>query len=226
MNPPKDDLFAVLDESLTSLREGDVVVISSKVVAINEGRCVTESDFDSTKHNQEKADVIIPRSNWNSPLTIINNVMVGNSGVDRSNSNGYVTMLPAEPFVSAREIYNFLIKKFALKNLGVIIADSHSVPCRYGAMGVAISFWGIHPLQNHIGKEDLFGRKIKVERSNLVDGITAGATVVMGEVAECMPVVIVRDVPNVEFVDADCKDELFCSFEDDVFNVLYERFLS
>jgi coenzyme F420-0:L-glutamate ligase/coenzyme F420-1:gamma-L-glutamate ligase len=225
MQPPQDDLFSVLDESLTDVRKGDVVVVTSKVVAIHEGRCVKAEDFDKDTYIKEAAQLIIPRSYWGTPLTITNNMFVSSSGVDQSNSGGYYTLLPKEPFLSAQKIQEYLVQRFGTAKIGVIVTDSHSVPCRYGAIVGAISWWGFEPLLNHIGREDLFGRKIEHERSNLVDGIAAGAGVVMGEVNECTPVVIARGVPGVTFTDADTKDTLFCPPGDDTMRVLYERFL-
>jgi len=226
LQPPQDDLFAVLDETLSDLRPTDVLLVSSKVVAIHEGRCVSVDEFDLAKHIANEADVVIKRDNWSSPLTIINHVMVGRAGVDRSNSNGYITMLPQNPFKSAQAIYQHVKARLGFSQFGVIITDSHSVPCRYGAVGGAIGFWGIKPLVSHIGKPDLFGRKIKVERTNMVDGIAAGANLVMGEVAECTPLVIARDVPNIRFEEGLLRDELFCPFADDVMRVLYKDFLT
>ncbi|MCA9354628.1 MAG: coenzyme F420-0:L-glutamate ligase [Candidatus Kaiserbacteria bacterium] len=226
LQPPKDDLFSVLDESLTDVQEGDVVCVSSKVVAINEGRCVAKEVFDKEAHIAAEAQVMIPRPYWHAPLTITNNVFVSSAGVDQSNSDGYYTLLPQDPFVSAEAVYTYLKKRFNLKNIGVIITDSRSEPCRFGAVGAAIGFWGVSPLHDHIGREDLFGRKIRVERSNIVDGIAAAAVVVMGEVDECTPVAIVRAVPDLRFAEGNQRDQLFCPFAEDTFRVLYEDFLT
>ena len=76
-----------------------------------------------------------------------------------------------------------------------------------------------------MGKEDLFGRKIQIERSNIVDGLSAGAIVVMGEVAESTPIVIARSVPNLKFIHGNQKERLFCPLEKDTFRVLYEDIL-
>ncbi|MCA9361744.1 coenzyme F420-0:L-glutamate ligase [Candidatus Kaiserbacteria bacterium] len=226
LQPPKDDLLAVLDVSLTDLQAGDVLVVSSKVLAIHEGRCVPGGEYDVAAHIAREADVVIPRPDRPSPLTLINHTIVGGAGVDRSNSNGYVTLLPRDPFLSARRIYEYTTKRFGTTELGVIITDSHSVPCRYGAQGVAIGWWGFQPLVDHVNKADLFGRKIQYERSNLADGVAAGAVVVMGEVAECTPLVIARNVPNLLFTTENTKDKLFCPPEDDIMKVLYKDFLT
>lgn len=223
--PPQDDLFAIITESLPVLHEGDIVVVSSKVVAIHEGRCVKKDEFDKEAFIQKEAELIIPRNYWKRPLTVSRHAFVSGAGIDESNGNGYYILLPKEVFASAKWIWESLCTSYCLKNLGVIVSDSASAPFRFGATGVALGWWGIEPLQNHIGRTDLFGREIQYERSNLVDGIAAGATVVGGEVDEATPIVIARGVPRVTYVDGDTRGQLLAPFAEDTFRVLYEQWL-
>jgi len=224
MLPPHDDLFSVLDEYLSGVQTGDVIVISSKVVAIGEGRCVPAKDFDREEYMKKTADIVIPRTNWPS-VAVINHAMLGSAGADRSNSGDYYTLLPEEPTESAKTIHSYLCQRFNLEEVGVIISDSRSQFFRYGAVGCAIGFWGFHPIENHIGKDDLFGSKIKIEKTNLVDGIASGTNVLMGEVAESTPLIIVRGVPNLRFAEGDFRTELFCEFKDDLFVDFYKKYL-
>ncbi len=226
MNPPQDDLFDVLDKALFDVQEGDIVAVSSKVVAIHEGNCVPVDSIDKKELVAKEAELCIPRTYWSSPLTIKHSAFIGTAGIDESNADGHYVLLPKDPFASAKSIHDYLTKRFAIKNIGVVITDSHSSPLRRGATGVAIGFWGFHPTINHVGKPDLFGREFRIEVSNIADALAAGAGLVMGETDECQPVVIIRDTPSVTFVDAHTKDELFVSFADDTLRVLYEDFLS
>jgi len=226
MQPPQDDLFSVLDEYLTDVQEGDVIAISSKIVAIDEGSCLLTEGTDKTKLVVEEADLIIPRSYWPSPLTIIKGAFIGTSGIDESNANEHYVLLPKDPFVSAQTLYAYLKERHGVEHIGVIITDSHSTPLRRGATGIAIGWWGFKPTINHVGEEDLFGRELKIEVTNLVDGLAAGANVVMGETDECQPVTIIRNTPNLTFTEENTKDDLLVSFEEDTFRVLYEKFLT
>ena len=226
LQPPKDNLFLVLDESLLEVKEGDVVVVSSKVVSIHEGNCVLASGTDKKSLIAKEAQFSIPRPYWPSPLTVAHNAFIGTAGIDESNANGHYVLLPENPFLSAKYIYDYLIDRFNLQNIGVVISDSHSSPLRRGAMGVAIGWWGFAPTINHVGKPDLFGREFKIEVSNIADAIAAGAGLVMGETDECQPVVIVKEIPNLTFLEGNTKDELFVSPKDDTFRVLYEDFLT
>jgi F420-0:gamma-glutamyl ligase len=224
--PPQDDLFSVLDEALDGLEEGDIVAVSSKVVAIHEGNCLPAEGIDKKELVTKEAELCIPRTYWSSPLTIKHSAFIGTAGIDESNADGHYILLPKDPFVSAKNIYDYLTQRFAIKKIGVVITDSHSSPLRRGAAGVSIGWWGFKPTINHVGKPDLFGREFRIEVSNIADALAAGAGLVMGETDECQPVVIIRNTPNVTFVDADTKDELFVKFEDDTFRVLYEDFLT
>lgn len=223
--PPQDDLYQVLKESLPPLREGDVVSVTSKVVSIHEGRCVPKSAVAKEVLVREEVDMLIPRSYMTKPLSIKQHAFIGSGGIDESNGGEHYVLLPSDPFASAARLHQFFREHFGVAEIGVIITDSASQPFRLGATGKAISWWGIEPLLNHIGRIDLFGRAIRHERSNLVDGLAAAATVVSGEVDESIPVVILRDVPGLIFTEENTEKKLFVSPEEDIFRVLYERFL-
>ncbi len=224
--PPKDDLGVALDEVELPLKSGDIIVLSSKVVAIHEGNCVPVGEVDKKQLVAEEAEVSIERTYWPSPLTIKHNAFIGNAGVDESNGDGYYITLPDNPFVSAKEWYEYFVKRSGRKDIGVVIVDSHSTPLRRGALGIAIGWWGFEPTVSHVGKPDLFGRPFKVEVTNIVDAIAAGATLAMGETNESTPLVVVRDTPNLTFTETLTKDELFVKPEQDTFRVLYDRFLT
>ncbi len=225
LQPPQDDLFRVLDEYLHDVKDGDIIAVSSKVVSIHEGNCILLSDADKQTLLEQEADLMIPRSYWSSPLTIKYNAFIGTAGIDESNADGHYILLPKDPFKSAADIRSYLTSRFQLTNVGVLITDSHSVPMRRGALGISIGYAGFAPTINYIGRPDLFGREMKVEVGNVVDALAAGAGVVMGETDECQPVVVIRDVPNVTFVDDTPRAYFMVPFAEDMFRVLYEEFL-
>jgi F420-0:gamma-glutamyl ligase len=73
MQPPRDDLFSVLDESLGEVLEGDIIIVSSKVVSIGEGNCVPLGSVEKSELVRQEAELLIPRSYWPSPLTVKHN---------------------------------------------------------------------------------------------------------------------------------------------------------
>jgi coenzyme F420-0:L-glutamate ligase len=222
---PQDDLLSELSATLTDLKDGDIVAISSKVVAIHEGNCVAQDTVDKKQLVEKEAEFVIPRDYWPSPLTVKHHAFIGTAGVDASNANGYFVLLPEKPFESAHVILKYLREQFGLQNIGVLITDSHSIPMRRGAVGVSIGFAGFAPTKDLVGTKDLFGREFKVEVANLADSIAAAANLVMGEGSECQPVAVVRGLNNLEFTDRVDVDYFMVPYREDTFRVLYERFL-
>lgn len=223
-NPPQDDLFAILDEYLPDVQEGDIVVITSKVVAIGEGRCVPMEGTDKSELVRKEAALIALPQDRKFPLTVIHDALISAAGIDESNGSGYYILLPEKPFESAQKIHAYLKEKFNLKNIGVIITDSHSLPFRYGAMSVSIAFWGFQPVESHVGKEDLFGRVMKYSSTNIVDSVSAASALVSGECAEAQPIVIAREVPNVVFTEEDVRKSLIIPPEEDIYKSLFTHF--
>ena len=219
VEPPQDDLYALLDEYLTDVEDGDVVAVTSKIVAIHQGRCIKDDGtIDKEKLVREEADFYMPKQDpgkWN--LAVKYHALLLTAGIDASNSNGYFTLLPERPNKMAKEIREYLKKRFNIENVGVIITDSHSLPLRYGTMGVSIGFWGFEPVKYFVGEEDLFGRKFKYTRISVADSLAVVATYMMGETTEQTPVCVVRDAPHLIFTDEDRTGELFTPAEEDIY---------
>ena len=95
LNPPKDNLYAVLDAYLKDVCEGDIILVSSKVVAIHEGRCVPKADATKAELAAATADVLIARPYWNSPLTIVHNTFLGAAGIDERAGRQRSAIAPA-----------------------------------------------------------------------------------------------------------------------------------
>lgn len=198
--PPKDNLWDLLS-TIKSLKENSVVAITSKVVAIGEGRCIPLRSIDKDKLIVKEADKYLPRKlNELTMYTIKNNLLVAAAGIDESNGASCYILWPKNPELSAKKIWEFLRKKFYLKNLGIIITDSRVTPLRRGVMGVAISYFGFKPIKDYRGKKDLFGRKFEMETTDLPDSLATAAVLEMGEGAECQPIAIISDVPYIEFI--------------------------
>ena len=217
--PPKDNLWEVLDSSLPRLRERDVVVVTSKIVSIGEGRCVPIGTLSEKKALIKKeADYLARfREGRRSLFSIKGHAIVGSAGIDDSNGNGYWTLWPKDPFRSAKEIWSHLRSKHRLSRLGIIITDSVSPPMRLGTLGISIGFFGLHPVLRYRGMPDIFGRRFLFERSNIVDGVAAAAVVAMGEGNEQTPLAVVRGVPSLRFAPYDPRRELLIQPKQDIY---------
>ena len=227
--PPKDDLFALIRESIPKgrLQEGSILVVTSKIVAIGEGRCVKiDESIDKYKLVQKEADEYLSKDKmppgYSFVLTIKNGILIPTAGIDESNANGYYILWPKNPFASAKTIYNFVKKEYKLKKFGVIISDSHTTPLRLGTMGVALAFWGFNPLKDYRGTKDIFGRKLKVTQGNTTDSLAVAAVATMGEGKEQMPIAIIKDIPFVQFGNFNFlkKNPLAISRKDDIYGPL------
>ena len=200
--PPKDDLWELL-ESIKSLEENSVVAVTSKVVSIGEGRCISVEKFKSKDELAIKeADKYLPREVSPHGLvmhTIKNNLFIASAGVDESNGAGFYVLWPKDPQASAKKIREFLCKKFKVKNLGIIITDSRLVPFRRGVVGIAIGYFGFKPLRDYRGTKDIFGRKFEMETSNLPDSLATAAVLEMGEGSEQTQLAVITDIPYIEF---------------------------
>ncbi len=199
--PPRDDLWDLLS-AINNLEENSVVVVTSKVVAIGEGRCVSLDSIDKDELIAKEADKYLPRKTDELTMyTIKNNLLVAAAGIDESNADGFYILWPEDPDLSAKKIWQFLREKFKLKNLGVIITDSRVTPLRRGVLGMAISYFGFKPLKDYRGTKDLFGRKFEMETTDIPDSLASAAVLEMGEGAECQPLAIISDVPYIEFIE-------------------------
>jgi F420-0:gamma-glutamyl ligase len=118
-------------------------------------------------------------------------------------------------------VRRYLRDKFGLKNLGIVVTDSLSIPLRLGAIGTCLGYSGFSAVNDYRGQADLFGRPFKLSRANVAEGLAAAAVLAMGEGAEQTPLAIVTDMPFIKFQAADPSGEelkeVRLSLEDDLF---------
>lgn len=201
--PPKDNLWELLS-TIKSLKENCVVAVTSKVVSIGEGRCIPIGSIDKDNLIARESDKYLPRQLFPNEWTmyaIKNNILAAAAGIDESNAKGFYILWPEDPELSVKKIWEFLRKKFDVKNLGVIITDSRVIPLRRGVVGLAISYFGFKPLKDYRGTKDLFGKEFIMETSDIPDSLATAAVLEMGEGAECQPIAVITDIPYIEFID-------------------------
>ncbi len=239
--PPKDDLWEVIKKSVKIIPERSVVVVTSKVVAINQGRCVrvgqksclagrqakvpSTSWYGAGKSQKLRDELAKKEADWYVErmesggtkwmFTIKGKTLIASAGIDKSNANGFMILWPEEPMKAAQIIRDFLRREYSLKEVGVLITDSHIIPMRRGVVGTAIGYSGFNPLRDYRGKPDIFGRNLLVTVSNVAEALAEAAVVVMGEGKEQTPLALVTDMPWLEFTDKivevaiDKDDDLF-----------------
>ena len=214
---PGDDLAKLIVDALNAeqlrLEPGDVVVIAQKVVSKAENRYVELKDVQPSEQARTLADQIgkdpryveVVLSESAEVVRYRQNVLIvahrlgfvmANAGIDQSNISHVdgeerVLLLPRDPDGSAAALKGELDAAFGV-NIGVIINDSFGRPWRNGVVGVALGVAGLPSLLDMIGAPDMFGRPMQVTEIAVADEIAAAASLLMGQTAEGLPVVVVR----------------------------------
>jgi putative folate metabolism gamma-glutamate ligase len=220
---PGESLFHLLDTYLPRQEEGSVVVITSKIVSLCEGRVVEANDTVCKRDLiRQSADAYLDdEAPFDIQLTITHNILIPSAGIDESNGNGSYILYPKNVQESALQIWNHLRRRDGLQQLGVIISDSHSTPLRRGVVGIGLGWCGFKPLFSYIGKPDCFNTPLKMTKVNVLDSLTSAAVFCMGEGSEQTPFATIEGVHNIEFEDSpplphDCE-EFLVRMENDLY---------
>lgn len=218
-----EDLLQFILKYVKKLPEKSVLIVTSKIVALSEGRAVV------FKNERQKVALIKKESEfaletkytW---LTIKDGMVMASAGIDESNAKGKLILLPKDSFKSAQLIRKELQRKFKVKQLGVLITDSRIFPLRAGIVGVALGYAGFNGIKNYIGQKDIFGRILKMSRTDVADSLATAAVLCMGEGREQQPLALISDVP-VQFSEKVNKKELRINPKEDLYLPLFESIL-
>jgi len=196
------DLNTFVERFLPQLEENSIVVITSKIVSLCEGRTIPKNRVKKYDLIVQEAEKIIPNEEIKDTsivLTYTQGLLIPSAGIDESNGQDTFILYPKNPFDSAFKLWQFLRNKYNLENLGVIISDSHTTPLRKGVTGIALAWWGFNPLKSYVGSPDLFGHPLRVTHVNVADALVISAVFAMGEGAECTPIALIQNAPHVAF---------------------------
>lgn len=195
---PGDDLATLLAPPLRALglREGDVVVVTQKVVSKAEGRLVAVDPDDPLSHKAvvEQEAVRVLRRRGDLVITETSHGFVcANSGVDLSNvERGQAALLPIDSDRSARRMRDIVRARLGV-TVGVIVSDTFGRPWRKGLTDVAIGVAGIAAVVDLRGTPDALGRTMQVTEVAAADELASAAELVMGK-SSGLPVAVVRGV--------------------------------
>jgi coenzyme F420-0:L-glutamate ligase / coenzyme F420-1:gamma-L-glutamate ligase len=189
---PGADLAALITGAATDLRDGDIVVVTSKIVSKAEGRVVHGDREDAI--DGETVRVVARRGDARIVETRQGLVLAA-AGVDASNTPpGTVVLLPEDPDESARRLRKALRDRGA-PSVGVIITDTLGRAWRIGQTDTAIGAAGVRPFVDYRGSEDSFGNSLEVTLDAVADEIAAAADLVKGK-ASGVPVAVVRGLAD------------------------------
>jgi coenzyme F420-0:L-glutamate ligase / coenzyme F420-1:gamma-L-glutamate ligase len=194
---PGDDLAALIAAAAPWLRDGDVLVVTSKIVSKAEGRLV---DVPAGGPDRERARrevigaetgrVVATRGDTRIVATHHGFVMAS-AGVDASNvDSSRLVLLPKDPDGSARALRAALAERHGVR-VAVVISDTMGRPWRNGLTDVALGAAGIAPLRDHRGETDPYGNELHLTQMAIVDELAAAAELVKGK-RDQVPVAVVR----------------------------------
>ncbi len=211
---PGVDLGSVIYEALSHqdliLEQGDILVITQKIVSKAEGRTVYLRDIQPSTLAQTIAkqgqkdprhiEVVLRESKRIVRMDrdiIISETHHGficaNAGVDESNVNGesQLTLLPIDPDQAAQTLHSRLQALSGEQNIAVLISDTWGRPWRNGQINVAIGLAGMEPMIDYRGQHDRYGYKLQASLIAVADELAAAAELVMGKI-EHIPVALIR----------------------------------
>jgi F420-0:gamma-glutamyl ligase len=207
-------------------KENSIFVVTSKLLSLAENRIVPKDSVDKQDLIKKEADVDLGEVAFGCRLTIKHGLFIPSAGIDESNSvGGDYLLFPENPFASAHRLHQELKAVFDLKNFGVLITDSHTMPLRQGVTGIALSYWGFHGVKDMIGRKDLFGRELKMTKMDLADGLASAAVLMMGEADEASPLALIEDAP-VEYCETTDPTEIQIPYQMDLYLPLFESRLA
>jgi coenzyme F420-0:L-glutamate ligase/coenzyme F420-1:gamma-L-glutamate ligase len=192
---PGDDLATLLEAPLAAnaASEGDVVVVTQKIVSKAEGRIVPSAERDAAIAREtttvvaRRGDLVITRTR--------HGFVCAAAGVDASNVRaGFLTLLPEDPDGSAERLQKELTARLGLERFGVVVSDTFGRPWREGVIDVSIGCAGLPAIVDLRGTTDAHGRELETTVVAFADAIAAAAGLVMTK-ADGIPAALVRGLP-------------------------------
>jgi coenzyme F420-0:L-glutamate ligase / coenzyme F420-1:gamma-L-glutamate ligase len=197
---PGDDLAALITGAAPWLRDGDVLVVTSKIVSKAEGRLV-EVPPAGPEREQARREVIhaetgrvVATRGETRVVATHHGFVMASAGVDASNvDSARLVLLPKDPDGSARALRAALAERHGVR-VAVVISDTMGRPWRNGLTDVALGAAGIDPLRDHRGETDPYGNQLHLTQMAVVDELAAAAELVKGK-HDQVPVAVVRGLP-------------------------------
>ncbi len=195
---PGADLAGLIAAAAPWLADGDVLVVTSKIVSKAEGRLVPVPPTAGPERDAARAAAVAAETARvvasRGPTRIVrthHGFVLAAAGVDASNIDpGHLVLLPADPDASARRLRRELRDRFQL-DVAVIVSDTMGRPWRLGLTDVAIGAAGIGALRDHRGETDAHGNPLHLTQVAVVDELAGAAELVKGK-ADQVPVAVVR----------------------------------
>ena len=213
-----DDLIDILTKTLKNnsetLLNGDVVIVTQKIISKIEDRAIDLKVTDINEVLKEESTQILRKRGETVIARTRHGFICANAGIDKSNiDKGYALLLPVDPNKTANTIRRKIKAEFDLE-IAVIISDTFGRAWRKGQTNVAIGSSGIEPLTSYIGTTDSYGNDLMATEIAIIDELAGASELVMNKVDE-VPVAIIRGY-KYKFSDKS-TDEIIRSDDEDFF---------
>ena len=216
---PGDDLAGMVAAAEPDLRDGDVVVVTQKVVSKAEGKLERIDADDPRGHKAivERESVRILRRRGDLIISeTAHGFVCANAGVDLSNvAEGWAALLPDDPDRSARRLRDGIRARAGVE-VAVIVSDTFGRTWRRGLTDVAIGCAGIAAVLDLRGTEDAMGRELQVTEVAIVDELAATADLVMGK-AKGVAAAVIRGVDRSWLRQGEVRAEIVRAPDEDLF---------
>ena len=221
-----DDLAAQIMDACaaqgTPIADGDILVVTQKIVSKAEGRVLTIDDVEASplavaiteghRRDPRHTEMILRESRRIVRMdrgVIISETYHGyicaNAGIDASNIPGdnAICLLPVDPDASARRIRDAVRQRLGV-DAAVLVSDTFGRPWRNGAVNVSIGVAGFNPVVSYVGESDPHGNELHTTTIAVADELAAAAELVTGKLLG-VPVAIIKGYPYERMDDADSR---------------------
>lgn len=216
----REDLSAFILRHIPQVAEKSVLAVASKLFALWKGEILpyeSASQKETLILRESSAALKTPLA-W---LTIKDGMIMTNAGIDESNADGKLLLLPQDCYAAAEELRQELGAHWGVKDLGVLITDSMILPLRAGVVAAAVAYAGFKGVKDLRGTPDIFGKKLEVTLVNAADSLASAAALCMGEGKEQSPLCMIENAP-VEFRPGADPEEIKYPAENDLYTPLFQ----
>lgn len=217
---PRQNLADFIVRYIPSVEEGCVLAVASKLFALWKGEILPY------QNTAQKEDLILRESTHalKTPLawfTVKDGMVMTNAGIDESNADGKLLLLPKDIYALAQELRQELQTRWGVKNLGVLVTDSMILPLRAGVVAAAVAYAGFKGVKDLRGQPDIYGKPLEVTLVNVADSLATAAALCMGEGNNKTPLCLIQNAPA-EFTNKTNETEIKYPVENDLYTPLFQ----
>lgn len=222
---PGDDLAHLIARAAPWLVDGDVLVVTSKIVSKAEGALAAVPPEEGPDRDDARAGVlaaesarVVARRGPTSIVATRHGFVMAAAGIDASNVDpDHLVLLPKDPDSSARALRSALRERFGL-DVVVIVSDTMGRPWRNGLTDVALGVAGLEAIRDYRGERDAYGNELQITQMSPVDELAGAAELVKGKYDQ-VPVAVVRGLRITDTPDGAGAAILVRSADTDMFSL-------